>query len=771
MMIFNNVRGLYPYNDPLVVDCGILQAVLDKVLDQISHGEVMKIPVRKDRSYKPRHQQLSMSPARTLPSMSTPTPDTKPRVRNSIQRKTTTDEFSKMKAIYDAILNFENTDGRVLSAPFVKLPTREEYPEYYEKIKKPIDLNKLLSRINSGQYEDLRSMLFDLKLIFDNACAFNDPNSRIYKDALILQKEVLALRNQYVQDEFYVQAEVKLLLINLLVSVTTYTNSDGKCLSESLEELPKYLKKANVPEDEYPFSLDEIKYNLDKGRYRRLDRFQDDVFYLFSKVREYVPLDSELFQDAVELQKHFIEKRDELCKGTLITPAKFYNNGVLEQEIEKTVKAKKAKGKQDKNEEEEMETDVLNNSGEGTDEILESIELEGVTYLPEDYVYVASAEDDAPPDAPKHIMRIEKIMKDSEGSKVVRGFWCYKPRETYHLATRLFFPNEVFLTVFKNTVTVERLRGKCCVMFVDDYLKSKPVDFGEEDVYVCESRYLGKKQHFKKLTAWPYPEEQEKLKVTERMEPLKVTKIKSEWAGGAGESEAGSRAGSEKPKNEENSDSISDMISERVKNLPRILDIHREEVKDAKVQGEEGNVYYEQMLHNGTWYRKGDGVLAFKESAGHCDIYRIDKMWRTAGEEAFISGPFFARPTEVKHDSSTATFYKKEVIGVEQPDVTVNMNRVQARCAILTTKAYETCRPTEFPECDVFVVERRVTGETLPDKSSCSLMLKGYESNKEYNPSPNSPPMDLEYAKSLKRLRVSFQLSKTKVYSEEAFSN
>lgn len=679
---------LYPPNDMMIRSCTTLMNVLNRVLDDVTHGTIMPIPVRKDRSHRIRPLGSSTSPSRSRPvSVSTPIPEmkpSKPRIPVSVVRRLSNDDLAKMKTIYDAIVSYQDSDGRILSEAFIKLPTREEYPDYYEKIKKPMDLNKLNHRINSGQYDNLRAMLLDSKLIFDNACAFNEPNSRIYKDALILQKEVLALRNQYVQDEFYVQAEVKLLLTNLLVSVTTYTTAEGKCLSESLEELTKYLRKSNVPEEEYPFSLDEIKYNLDKGRYRRLDRFQDDLFFLFAKIREYAPLDSELFQNTIELQKHFIGKRDELCKNVLITPAKFYNENALEQEIQQIIKNRKMIEKEEKYEltsENEMnENDQQNNSANSTEETFPNIEVGNLTYFVDDYVYVASADDDVPSDSMKHIMRIEKILKDEEGVKVVRGIWCYKPRETYHLATRLFYQNEVFLTAFKDTVTIDRLKGKCCVMFVDDYLKCKPTEFSDDDIYVCESKYLGRKQHFKKLSTWPFPKEQEKIKIEERKEPLKLIKFKSELTKEG--SEVRSRASSERPKQIENNDSISDLISERVKNLPRILDIHREEVVDNKVQIDDGNVYYEQMLFNDVWYRRGDGVLAFKENAGHCDIYRIDKMWKTKDGDAFISGPFFCRPSEVKHDPSVTTFYKREVIGVEQPDVIVDMKRVQARFVI-----------------------------------------------------------------------------------------
>lgn len=77
------------------------------------------------------------------------------------------------------------------------------------------------------------------------------------------------------------------------------------------------------------------------------------------------------------------------------------------------------------------------------------------------------------------------------------------------------------------------------------------------------------------------------------------------------------------------------------------------------------------------------------------------------------------------------------------------------RCVILTVRAYETCRRTEIPECDTFVCEKRVLGDKPFEKSCCSLLQKGYENNRETNPG-NALPMDLENARNIKKLRVSF---------------
>ena len=45
--------------------------------------------------------------------------------------------------------NFQ--DGRILSDPFMKLPSRKELPDYYEVIRKPVDITKILTKIDDGK--------------------------------------------------------------------------------------------------------------------------------------------------------------------------------------------------------------------------------------------------------------------------------------------------------------------------------------------------------------------------------------------------------------------------------------------------------------------------------------------------------------------------------------------------------------------------------------------------------------------------------------------
>lgn len=59
----------------------------------------------------------------------------------------------KMKKILDLVMKYADAEGRVLSQPFMKLPTRKELPDYYEVIKRPIDINKILVRLQQDKYQ------------------------------------------------------------------------------------------------------------------------------------------------------------------------------------------------------------------------------------------------------------------------------------------------------------------------------------------------------------------------------------------------------------------------------------------------------------------------------------------------------------------------------------------------------------------------------------------------------------------------------------------
>ena len=74
--------------------------------------------------------------------------------------------------IHVALLSLEQ-DGAQLVAELMNLPSRRKFPDYYELIDDPIDLQTIEKNINSGSYKDLVSYEGDVIRLFDNVDVSN----------------------------------------------------------------------------------------------------------------------------------------------------------------------------------------------------------------------------------------------------------------------------------------------------------------------------------------------------------------------------------------------------------------------------------------------------------------------------------------------------------------------------------------------------------------------------------------------------------------------
>lgn len=151
--------------------------------------------------------------------------------------------LQKLRTLFNTIKDFKDPKGRLLSIIFMKLPSKNEYPDYYEVIKKPINLDVISQKLKNNLYENLDDLAADFVLMFDNACKYNEPDSQIYKDALTLQRLTLQTKLQLRADEDStpdVQSAVQELLTSLFTSVYNHQDEEGRCFSDSMAELPEH---------------------------------------------------------------------------------------------------------------------------------------------------------------------------------------------------------------------------------------------------------------------------------------------------------------------------------------------------------------------------------------------------------------------------------------------------------------------------------------------------------------------------------------------------
>nr|XP_054339921.1 protein polybromo-1 isoform X24 [Pongo pygmaeus] len=575
----------------------------------------------------------------------------------------------KLNEVYEAVKNYTDKRGRRLSAIFLRLPSRSELPDYYLTIKKPMDMEKIRSHMMANKYQDIDSMVEDFVMMFNNACTYNEPESLIYKDALVLHKVLLETRRDLEGDEDSHVPNVTLLIQelihNLFVSVMSHQDDEGRCYSDSLAEIPAV--DPNFP-NKPPLTFDIIRKNVENNRYRRLDLFQEHMFEVLERARRMNRTDSEIYEDAVELQQFFIKIRDELCKNgeILLSPALSYTTKHLHNDVEKEKKEKLPKEIEEdklKREEEKREAEKSEDSSGAAGlsglhrTYSQDCSFKNSMYHVGDYVYVEPAEANLQP----HIVCIERLWEDSA-------------------------EKEVFKSDYYNKVPVSKILGKCVVMFVKEYFKLCPENFRDEDVFVCESRYSAKTKSFKKIKLWTMPISS--VRFVPRDVPLPVVRVASVFAN------------ADKGDDEKNTDNSEDSRAEDNFNLEK----EKEDVPVEMSNGEPGCHYFEQLHYNDMWLKVGDCVFIKSHGLVRPRVGRIEKVWVRDGA-AYFYGPIFIHPEETEHEP-TKMFYKKEVF-LSNLEETCPMTCILGKCAVLSFKDFLSCRPTEIPENDILLCESR----------------------------------------------------------------
>ncbi|CAG0885583.1 unnamed protein product [Darwinula stevensoni] len=106
----------------------------------------------------------------------------------------------RMRRLIQIVVAYTDSDGRVLSEPFMKLPSKKELPHYYEVIKRPLDIQKIKTKINNNRYRNLDDLETDFMQLCKNAQEYNEENSLIYEDSIVLQSVFTNARERLEQE-------------------------------------------------------------------------------------------------------------------------------------------------------------------------------------------------------------------------------------------------------------------------------------------------------------------------------------------------------------------------------------------------------------------------------------------------------------------------------------------------------------------------------------------------------------------------------------------
>lgn len=121
---------------------------------------------------------------------------------------------ARINAILKGLRKPRNDDGELRVLPFERLPDRQLNKEYYQAIQNPIALDQIKRNAKRKKYRNVDEVLADLDIMFENAMQYNEEDSDIYEDALVLQKEArrLVAQEKAKSDEAFRDDEGKLPL-------------------------------------------------------------------------------------------------------------------------------------------------------------------------------------------------------------------------------------------------------------------------------------------------------------------------------------------------------------------------------------------------------------------------------------------------------------------------------------------------------------------------------------------------------------------------------
>lgn len=124
-------------------------------------------------------------------------------------------------------------NGREIAHAFLDLPSRDDYPDYYEQIPMPLSLNMIEKRLENGHYITLTQLEQDLKRLVQNAKDYNDSKSEVFADAERIRKALsnfFPKHNPDYQDPEYraVPTPIPQSLYERMRESSVSTNATGK---------------------------------------------------------------------------------------------------------------------------------------------------------------------------------------------------------------------------------------------------------------------------------------------------------------------------------------------------------------------------------------------------------------------------------------------------------------------------------------------------------------------------------------------------------------
>ncbi|ODQ56384.1 Bromodomain-containing protein [Saitoella complicata NRRL Y-17804] len=468
----------------------------------------------------------------------------------------TQQKVAAMQVVLTALYNATDPEGRPISEIFQDMPDRDEVPDYYDVIKRPMALNVIRDNIQAARYTDLNDFVRDCAQIFHNAKTYNRSDSVIYEDASLL--EIFLVQKLTEMKERGAFPEVQVPALGPLPPPSTGgdtdedasdadpSDDDDEDLDLDDEGAPRKKRKTSAKigrprkvvtdEEGNPIERpDMADLKRKRGRPPKVDTPNDariknilkglrrekimgrQIFAPFEKLP-----DPKMFPDYYEAIKNpiategikrkakakaykdlssFLEDMDLMfnnAKRYNMPGSELFNDACYLQEV-----AHRLAQQEISRDDTEL---VLENAMAATparSSKLQRIPLDKIYYKDDvfqvgDWVHLKN-----PNDAEKPIpAQIFRTWQSPDGSQWINVCWYYRPEQTIHRADRTFYENEVFKTGQYRDHDINDVIERIFIMFVTKYVRGRPRDIGDVKIYVCESRYNEENQEANKIKSW-----------------------------------------------------------------------------------------------------------------------------------------------------------------------------------------------------------------------------------------------------------------------------
>lgn len=257
--------------------------------------------------------------------------------------KAADDDLESYEELFATVMSATDDNNRPLNLMFQLLPSKKQYPDYYDIIEHPIDLKFIATKIQTNAYISLNEMEKDLLQMTKNACTFNEPGSQIYKDAKTLKKIFLAKKIEIESGRFKskelktrkrgqcLSAMIAALkepaeesdddiddnmdtegdgpLWQLFDQLYNAPNASGAALGESLWKLPnRRFHPEYYSVISKPISMAQIRNKLKKSEYMNVTDLTADLYLMLDNAKKAYPTTHKSHKDAVKMVKLLNQK-------------------------------------------------------------------------------------------------------------------------------------------------------------------------------------------------------------------------------------------------------------------------------------------------------------------------------------------------------------------------------------------------------------------------------------------------------------------------------